>query len=100
MVTISSGLQEVEARQKVGSQDFRKANFGLFEGFPRDTLLETGGAGHLVDIQGSPSPSPRKIHLNQQEIKQKWEEPCMELNRILTKWKHKKEVYEGWNQDR
>lgn len=60
----------------------RKANFGLFrdllERFPWDTLLQKIGPGHLVDIQGSPSPSSRKIHLNKQEIKQKLEEAHLE----------------------
>lgn len=60
----------------------RKAYFDLFrdllERFPWDTLLQKIGPGHLVDIQGSPSPSSRKIHLNKQEIEQKWEEAHLE----------------------
>jgi len=34
------------------------------------------GPAELVDVQGSPPPSSRKIHPNKLEIKQRWQKAC------------------------
>lgn len=43
------------------------------------------GPGKLVDFQASPPPSSRKVHPNEQEIKTRWQEACMNEQGALDK---------------
>lgn len=53
----------------------------------------------LFDLQGLPSSSANLIHLNKQEIKQRQQAACWDVKKeLLTKLKHKKEMYRRWKQ--
>lgn len=38
--------------------------------------LKERGSGDLVNFQGSPYPSSRIVHSNEQEIKERWQRTC------------------------
>ena len=65
-----------KANGRITTPNFRRADFGLCRDLlgriPWETVLESrGGLGDLFDIQGSPPPSSRMVHHNEQEIKQR-----------------------------
>jgi len=78
-------------RSKIKKQDhnpgLQESNFCLFSDMlgkvPRDTALERSPQ-KLADFQRCPSPSSRTVHPDKYEIKQRWQEACMENKELLT----------------
>lgn len=61
---------------RITTPNFRRADFGLCRDLlgriPCERVLEsTLDLGDLFDVQGSPPPSSRMVHHNEQEIKQR-----------------------------
>ncbi|GAB0182327.1 hypothetical protein GRJ2_000698000 [Grus japonensis] len=74
---------ERRAHSKLGTLDFRRADFGLFRDLlsrvPWDKALEgRRGPRKLVSIHESPPPSSGAIHPKKEEVKQKCQEACMD----------------------
>lgn len=89
-------------KDKVIILDFRRLDFNLFKDlFGRDLWNKTGekrGPKKLVDVEGIHPPSSRAVHPNEQEVRQKYQQTCMDQQRAPAKLKLTKEVYRRWQQ--
>ncbi|GAB0179440.1 hypothetical protein GRJ2_000409300 [Grus japonensis] len=72
-----------KATSRITALAFMKVNSGLFRGSawrnPRgEGPGEKSGPGQLADFQRLPSANSRMVHPNEQDIKQTWQEACMD----------------------
>lgn len=71
------------AKSKITTPDFRTADFGLFRDLlgriPWDNAMEReGGPRKLVNTRASPPSSSGAVHPNEQEVRQKCQDACMD----------------------